>query len=412
MAWPWRDVSWRVWHIVGSLNKMQEWYNLYHPLNWRIKIVKNNMSNCPLKIIHILPELGFGGAERLLVDILKFSDREKFHFQVWCLFRGGGFQTEIEKLGVPVEIFGKKSKLGLGLVRELTRKLQQEKPDIVHTHLFAGDCWGKIAAHLAKVPVIISTEHNLNFDESRVKQAIKILTYKWTAAVIAVSLAVKKYSAKFYKLSADKIQVVYNGIDLNRFKYKEPDLNKARLIFGCTGRLEEQKGQKFLVKAFADVVAKYPLAELWLVGNGSLRWQLEKLAARLGLSRNVKFLGQRLKMAELLNELDIFVLPSLWEGLGIAAMEAMACGLPVVASKVDGLRELITDGENGLLVEAASSRSLGKKMLEIADKPYLARILSHKARLTAEKNFDVRQTVEQYQKIYLTNFKNYEDFTD
>lgn len=365
-----------------------------------------------MKIIHILPELGFGGAERLLLDILRFSDKEKHEFKVFCLMKGGGFQTEIEKMGVPVEILGKKSKLGWELIKDLAKKLKQEKPEIVHTHLFAGDCWGKIAAKLAGVPVIISSEHNLNVDEGKIKAIVKILTYKWTKRVIAVSEAVKKETMEVYKVPEKKIEVIRNGIDLKRFKYKEPDLNKAKIVFGCVGRLEEQKGQKFLVRAFTDVVSKYPQAELWLVGNGSLRWQLEKQVARLGLGKNVKFLGLRLNIAELLGEMDIFVLPSLWEGLGISAMEAMACGLPVIASKVDGLKEIINDGEDGILVEAGSARNLGKKLLELADKPYWARTLSHKARLTAETKFGIEQVAKKYEEIYQKTWGEHESFID
>ncbi len=370
------------------------------------------MDRKPLKIIHILPELGLGGAERLLVDVLKFSDRKKYEFKVFCLLRGGGFQVELEKMGVSVEVFGKKSKLGWGLLKNLRRRLREEQPEIVHTHLFAGDAWGKLAARWAKVPVIISTEHNLNLDEGKTKRWIKILTYKWTAKVIAVSKAVAEYARECYKLPAEQVEVVHNGIDMQRFQYKEPGMDGARPIFGCVGRLEEQKGQKFLIKAFSDVVAKYPRAELWLAGVGSRRWQLEKQATRLGLSHNVKFLGQRLNIAELLGELDFFVLPSLWEGLGIAAMEAMARGLPVIASKVDGLRELINDGEDGLLVEPAKANMLAEKMLELADKAYLARTLSHKARLKAETYFDIKKTVEKYSEIYQSAWKKYEDFID
>jgi len=359
------------------------------------------MNQKKIKITHILAELGFGGAERLLLDIIRSTDRSCFDIEVVCVVTGGAFEKELEKIDVPVTIIGKNTKLGLDVFWKIRKHLLQTKPDIVHTHLFAGDFWGKIGAKLAGIKCIISTEHNVNISEGFMKDTIKTFTNTFTKKIIAVSGAVKKYTIKKYKTSADKIDVIYNGIDLSRFHFKIPDFDKEKIILGSVGRLTEQKGHRYLIDAFEKIIEKFPQAELWIVGEGELKEKLQTQIEKLKLAEHVKLLGTRRDIPEILTQFDVFVMPSLWEGLGITVIEAMVTGLPVIASGVDGLRELIEDGETGILVESKNAESLAEAIMKLLEDQSLAISLGKNAKQEIVENFDMTKMVKKYEEAYM-----------
>lgn len=358
------------------------------------------MENKKIKITHILPELGYGGAERLLVDLLKNIDRDKFNVEVICLIKGGDFVEDLAEIDVPVKILGKRGKLGLAMMWRLKKYLVETQPDIVHTHLFAGDFWGRVAAYLAGVKIIISTEHNINTSEGKLKDWLKSKTNRLATKIIAVSRSVKNYTIKKYQTPAEKISVIYNGIDISRFSFESVDFNN-KIIFGTVGRLTKQKGHKYLISAFKKVSQKLPEAELWIVGEGELRDDLTKQIAKLNLTEKVKLLGTRKNIPAMLNEFDIFVMPSVWEGLGIVVLEAMASGLPIIASDVDGLSELVKDNQNGLLFESKNIEQLSQKMTELVQNETLADKFSRAGREMVENNFDLKKVVREYEEVYV-----------
>ncbi|MDD4607462.1 MAG: glycosyltransferase [Patescibacteria group bacterium] len=356
--------------------------------------------NKKIKIIHILSELKPAGAEHLVLDLVKNLDPAQFEIQVWAVVGGGELEIEFKKLNINVQVFNKKTKLGLGVLWQMYRKLKIFQPNIVHTHLFAGDMWGKVASRLAGIKNIISTEHNIDIDEGQIKKKIKRWTYKFTSCVVAVSQAVKNYTIQTYQVKTEKIQVIYNGIDLNKFTFCPREINQRQPIIGTIARLEPQKGQEFLIQAFQQVLKKYPQANLWIIGYGSLEGKLKKQVADLNLDPAVKFWGGRMDIIEKLKQLDIFVLASEWEGLGIALIEAMASGLPVIGTRVGGIPELIQDGETGLLVKSQSVEELSQAIIKLLDQPELSFKLGQQASQVVKQNFDIQKMVKAYKKIY------------
>ena len=351
-----------------------------------------------IKVIHIITSLNFGGAERMLLDLVRGFSPDFFDVKVATVVRGGALVDDFRNAGIPTHVFEKKGKIGLGVIWKLWRFLRREKPDIVHTHLFGGDTWGRIAAILARVPVIISTEHNTNFDEGWIKRKIKKFLSLFTKKIVAVSAAVKNYSVSCDKIKEKKIVVIANGINLDKFAgISEKEFGDPPVI-GVIGRLEEQKGHQYLFEAL-NLIKTIPWT-LWVVGDGSKKVELERLAKDLNLRERIIFLGARKNIAEILSGIDIFVMPSIWEGLGLAALEAAAAGKPIVASRVGGIPEIISDGETGVLVEPKNVKSLADGLERVLLGKVDAREMGSRAREMVKEKFSAERMVEAYEKLY------------
>jgi len=351
-----------------------------------------------IKVIHVIPTLDFGGAERLLLDIVRKGDRSKFDYEVMAMVRAGGLEKDFKAAGVPLKIFYKKSKLGLGIFINLYKYFKNKKPDIVHTHLFGADLWAGLAAYFARVPVITKTEHNVNLNEPPIKILIKYWTSFVFKKMIAISPAVRDWMIEEERMPAGKIKIIYNGIELSRFSDKEVNGFSKPPILINVARFEEQKGHRCLIRALRKI--KDIDWNLWLVGDGSLKQKIEKMVREAGLGGRVKFWGNRNDVPELLARSDIFVFPSLWEGLGISLLEAGAVGLPIVATGVGGIKDIFTDNKDALLVSEKNEDDLAeaiKWMLEHRDK---ALFLGREAQLLVREKYSLAKMVSEYESLY------------
>lgn len=355
------------------------------------------MNNQKIKIIYIITDFNLGGAQRLLLDLIKHLDLKRYDVRVVTVVRGGPLEQEFRELKVPIKIFNKKTKLGLGVLWKIYQYLKKEKPQIVHTHLFAGDSWGRVAAIFARVPIIVSTEHNINLDEGPIKRFVKRVLSYWTNKIIAVSEAVRNYSIQVDKINPKKIEVIYNGICFDKFAPKPKKFGRMP-SFGVVGRLEIQKGHTYLLRALNLI--KDRQWKLWIIGEGSLRKKLENQVKELGLEERVSFLGSRHDVPELLSKIDIFVLPSLWEGLGIAVLEAAAMEKPIIASRVGGIPEIIEDKKTGLLVEPRDVKGLAEAIRSMITHEDEAREMGKRAREAVVKKFSVEKMAEAYEELY------------
>jgi len=356
-----------------------------------------------IKIVYIINSFALGGAEKLLLDLCRQLDRQKFEPYVCTAVAGGPMAEDFEALGLPVKIFIKKSKLGLGVIWQLVKFLKEVKPQIVHTHLFGGDTWGRIAAILAGVPIIISTEHNINLDESWLKKLIKFKLAIFTKKIIAVSQSVKNYSVKKEKINPKKIAVIYNGIDLHKFSfrgYQSIDLhNKISAV--TIARLEPQKGHYYLIDAMPLIIKKYPNFILNIVGAGNLENELKNQAKDLGLQDHVVFWGRRTDPENILPAMALFILPSIWEGLGIAILEAQAVGVPVLASKVGGIMEIIESGKTGLLFAPKNSEAIFQSIEKLLSDSDLQQKIVKNAHEQVKEKFSLENMVQAYEDLYL-----------
>jgi glycosyltransferase involved in cell wall biosynthesis len=366
-----------------------------------------------IKIVYILPTLDKGGAERFSLDLILNLDRRVFAPAVILFKRGGEWLAELTAENIPVIIFKKNSKFSPRNFWLIFRALQHLRPQIVHTHL-GGDLYGRLAARLLRVPVILSTEHNINADEKGIYRLLKRISNSWADKIVAVSPAVKKDIITRYKTAADKISVILNGLEINKFLARQKEyrpvgpadaagsasVNRIK-IFGTIGRLSPQKGHKVLLDALAKL--NRPDIKGLIAGAGILEPELNKQIKETGMAERIKLVGPVSDPAAFLNSLDAFVFPSLWEGLGIVLLEAGLVGLPIIASAVDGITEII-DENTGWLVPAGDADALAAKIGWLADNLTTATVLAKTEKLREKiiVNFDIRKSAADYQTLYLS----------
>jgi glycosyltransferase involved in cell wall biosynthesis len=357
-----------------------------------------------IKIAYVLPSLDKGGAERFLIDLILNLDKEIFDPVLVLFKRGGEWEQELAAQNIPVVIFHKKWKIDLLNFWQLLNFLKKFQPQIIHTQL-GGDIYGRLAAKLLKTPVIITTEQNVNPDETWYYNLAKKITARWADKIVAISRAVKKDTLNRYQTPEDKIIIIPNGVKIETFI--SSDLNSATknnseesrpFLIGTIGRLSPQKGQTVLIEALTRL--KTPNFRCLIASDGELRDKLTEQIKTSGLENKVELVGY-VNATVFLNSLDIFVLPSLWEGLGIVLLEAGLCGRPVIASAVDGITDII-DKDTGWLVAPGDAQDLTEKidwLLNNLGTPEVnLKVKNLRAKVIAE--FDIKKVAADYQALY------------
>lgn len=362
------------------------------------------------KLVQIIADSQIGGGTKHVLELLRHIDKEKF--ECYLLAPAGYLTEEAQKIkNVTVEMIRMKSKFDLASIYRIKKKLEEIEsrgfpftPLIAHSH---GPRAGLFTSLIApKAAVKIYTEHRWG-ENYRLKNWLndfsqrKLLRwiYGRSNTVVAVSEGVKGFLIKQKFIKSGKITVIPNGIDLAEFdKKKINESNKAPVI-GTVGSLFEIKGQKYLIEAMKEILESYPLATLEIVGEGPERENLKKLVHKLGLEKNVSFLGQKRGIAKIICGFDVFVLPSLAETFGIVVLEAFACGVPVVATRVDGVSDIIENGESGILVKPGDSRAIARGAIEILDHPVRAAKLKQGG-LKRVKLFEWTKVAKDIEELY------------
>lgn len=362
-----------------------------------------------VNVLHIIWSLEKGGAERFLVSLVKNFDREKFNSIVCCLNWKGEWAKELEDKGIEVIALNKKGKFDFGVISRIIKIIKQNKIAIVNTHLWTADTLGRIAAMLAGVPVIISTVQNVDIWKRPWHRFIdRLLSYK-TTKFIAVSQAVKEFLIKTERIPEKKVVVIYNAIEIptspshNVTKSpvrKEFGIKDDEMVLSVVGRLVEQKGHKYLFEALSMLNGKYNI-KLLVVGEGPLLQSLKSQVTSHKLDDKVIFTGQRKDVAQILDASDCLVLPSLYEGLPVCVLEAMAVGKPVIATKVGGTPELIKDGETGLLVEPKNSEALLRAIEKLTHLSDRGKEMGIKARDMVYNDFSIASIAKHTEELFL-----------
>ncbi len=348
-------------------------------------------------IVHIIPTLNFGGAERMVVDLVNNLDEKEFNSTIITFFNELPLAKELNLQKTSIKIVPKHGKFSLGLFSALKKALRDIKPDVVHTHLFSPDVWGRIVAHGLGVPVI-TTEHNLNISESCLKHWLKRLTADYTNVYAVPSRSVGQYLLDHYKTHRPIERIRY-GIDLDRFRNVSPLEGKPEIFQLVTiGRLVEQKGHTLALRALAGLT-EYAW-EYTIIGDGSLLEDLKVETKKLQIENRVHFLPATHNIPQALQQSHIFLMPSVWEGLGIVAVEAMAAGRIVIASAVDGLDELVEDKKTGLKFEKNNIQDLQKNILFCFNNFSIVRNFGFQAKKQADQEFGVGSMVKKYEQIY------------
>lgn len=359
------------------------------------------------RVLFIIDELDIGGTEQQILELVKRLDRNRYVPMVAC-FRPGRVSAEIESAGVPVFTLRKRAKLDLRLIASLVALMRRERIDIAQTYLFTANTWARLAAIIARVPVIVTSERNVDMWEERFKPTIGRWLDRFTYRTTGNSRAVKDYLVK-KGLTPDKVDVIYNGVDPERFEGEPvtPGVTRSELgipphhsVVGLLARLEPQKDPLTFLRAAAILVKKLPTVSCLVIGGGSLQAELEREAQALGLGDRVTFTGPRRDVARLLAACDVSVISSVKEGMSNTIMESMAAGKPMVATRVGGNAELIAEGETGFLVPPRDPAALAGAVERILEDPTLAKAMGHQARVRIAQRFSVEAMVKSTERLY------------
>jgi sugar transferase (PEP-CTERM/EpsH1 system associated) len=361
------------------------------------------------KILFCIWALEAGGAERFLVELVRRVPRDRFDAKVVCLARKGAWAGEVESAGIEVICLDKKTGLDLTIVPRLKALFRRERPDLVNTHLWTADLWARLGAVLSGVPHIVVTEQNVDVWKTWYHRLIDRLLFRRTDKVICVSDQVRDFYRDVLRVPAAKLEVIPNAIDLEgppappgaRPLREEVGAGADDFVFLCAARLHPQKAHPVLFEAARSVAdrggRRFKIA---LAGEGSLRADLEARVRALGLETVVHFLGFRSDVRALLPQADAFVLPSLYEGLPLSVLEAMAAGVPVVVTRVGGNPGIVDDGRNGLLVPAGDAPALAEAMGRIVDDAKLARTLGEEGRRRVAERHDIERVAERTYRLF------------
>lgn len=341
-----------------------------------------------MKILFAINDLSFGGGQRTAVEEANGLFGCGYEVLILTLLDKPPEPVFLSALEIPRDNIVNipfKSFADCGAFKNLVHFLRQAKPDLIFSNLFFTNTMIRLAKIFVWKPKIIIREGNVPEEKDFFVRITDSLLVFLTCKIIVNSEVIKKEFAKKLLIPQSKIKVIYNGIGEEFLTTKRYHAVSSPVSLITVGSLTKKKGHTYLIGALAEIKRRKPdlVFRLFIVGDGFLRLQLAKRVKELGLVTAVEFLGERPNVKELLARADIFVLSSLWEGMPNAMLEAMAVGLPVIATAVGGVPEIIRDGENGVLVPPQRAEMLGGAILGLIENPGLRKRLGIAARSTA-----------------------------
>ena len=355
-----------------------------------------------MKILQVIPYFCFGGAEVMCENLTYALTALGHEVCVVSLYtERTPISERMERSGIRIRYLDKKLGLDVSMVPKLKRIMAEEKPDAVHTHLDVIK-YAAAAAKLAGVKKCVHTVHSVAHEEAegRLQKIINGTYFRLNWSVpVALSPEVQQTIVDFYGIDRDKVPVIYNGVDLGRCIPKESYEAGETVNILHVGRFDVPKNHPGLLRAFRKLHDRQLQCRLHLVGDGDSRKEMEALAEELGISAFVTFHGMQGNVYPYLHDADIFVLPSLYEGIPMTVIEAMGTGLPIGATRVGGIPDLIREGENGLLAPCEEDAVCDMMERLVLDEP-LREKLGRQAREDSGK-FSARSMAEQYGKVYI-----------
>jgi len=391
------------------------------------------MPNRKLNVMHIIGNLDIGGAQEVVRTLVEYLASDGCQ-PVVCTFHDGPLRHDIEQLGIQVEVLPQRRygivALPLFVVdmiriwRLLARLIKKYSIDVVQTHILASlDFLVLLLLYTTDLRVVLWTFHSARFQLT----AAMLPRYKWllvpkryshrllyrlashlVSGFIAVSGEVEKAMLETIGPIQDKITVIDNGVDVKRYG-KPVDRTAIRSQLGLeantrlivvVGTLREPKGHRYLIDAMATIVPRFPDLHVLFVGDGDLREKLQARVKSLDLDGRIHFLGSRSDVPQLLAASDFFALPSLWEGLPMALLEAMATGLPIVATEVSGTVQVMVPNETGILVPPGDTQRLVQAIEQLVSDAVRARAMGATARRRVETEFSAQRQADEHLALY------------
>lgn len=369
-------------------------------------------------IVYLIDGLGMGGAERLLVPMLKTLDRSVFNPRV-CVFQvrnGNPIADQLRTINVPVDLLPIPRLRDITAIPRLYAYLKKTRADLAHTQLEFADTLGNFTAKLLRLPTV-TTLHTMTRSEANIKSRLHECTELFALrnfcdVVISVSEEARQFYLQASKTPLEKTRVIYNGIDLSAYADLDARRERASIceefnlpsnatLLTTVAVLREPKGIQFMIEALPIIAAERPDVYYLIVGDGVYRSELERAAAESAGRARIIFAGQRNDIPQILSASDLFILPTLTEALPTVLAEAMAAQTPIVASRVGGIPEMVTDGVNGSLIAPGSPGELARACVDLLSNPQRMKSMEIEGLRIVRAKFDVCGQVEELKRLYL-----------
>jgi sugar transferase (PEP-CTERM/EpsH1 system associated) len=359
-------------------------------------------------VVHVVHSLAVGGLENGLVNLVNHA-RPDFRHAIVCLTEAGVMRYRL-KAGIEVTAIGKRPGQDVGAILRLVRVLKRMRPDIVHTRNWA--TFDAVpAARLAGVRRVVHGEHGRDIHDpegrNRRRNLIRRLLSPFIAHFVTVSRDLERWLREDVGLPGHKIGTIHNGVDMSRFQSADRATARRGLglpadasVIGTVGRLDPVKDQAGLLRSFAAVLGSHPEAFVIIAGDGPCRDDLARVVSELGIGAHVRLLGECRDVPLVLAAMDVFALPSIAEGMSNTLLEAMAAGLPVIATRVGGNPELVEDAVNGRLVPRQDQAALTHAMAAYLDDAHLRALHGKASRQRATECFSLERMCDAYVNLY------------
>lgn len=363
-----------------------------------------------MKILHLITELAPAGAERCVYELATRMDPAKFDVSVAAL-RGGAFADRLCEAGIHVDILGVRGKFDVGKLPKLRKLIRGLQPDILHTHLFHADFAGRLAAWPMRLGHLVHTVH---IAEERFRPwqfAFQRITDGMCDTIIAVSPSACDHHARKCRIAPDRYVVIPNGVDVAAYSRdeqartrlrKEWNVAEREFLLAFVGRCDHQKGVDTLLEAMRRINRTGEAVKLVIAGDGPQAEMVRRFVSDDPAGKNVLYLGFSDRVAQLLSAADALAMPSRWEGFGLAAAEAMAASLPLIATSASGIKDVVVADETALVIRPEDAEGLAGCIRHLADDRQLADRLGKAGRKRVSDKFDVANTVAAHEALYLS----------
>jgi glycosyltransferase involved in cell wall biosynthesis len=347
----------------------------------------SNRALGPLKTLLLTTAFDRGGAERILVQYATRLPREKYCVSAAALQgRSGAIAAELNREGIPTLDLRMTAKGDFRVIGNLRRLLLRERIQLLVSFMFHSNLLARLVGWQCGVPIRVSTEHIMSWEHLG-RRTLNRWTLPLATHVITVSRAVGVYASREFAIPPARLTVIPNGVDTARFHPMIRVAHGCRCIIGCTARLHVKNDHATLLRAFSYLASSRDDVELLLIGRGPEEARLRDMARQLHLANRVRFVGEQPDVTPFLAEMGVYVQPSLTEGLSVSILEAMACGLPVVATAVGGTPEVVVEGETGFLVPSQKPEPLAAALERLLSDHTLAASFGRAGRARVEAHF-------------------------
>jgi glycosyltransferase involved in cell wall biosynthesis len=349
----------------------------------------------PVRLVFLLQDLKFGGTQRQALELARRLDPARFQVEIWLLAAGDDLTPLAGRHGIPVIRLGRRKQVGPAALARLGWRLKTQNLDVLMPLTVVPNIWGRVFGRLARVPVIVG---NCRGGGAPRRQHERRL-WPWAHHILCNSRAIRSVLIDSCRVPAGRLTTIYNGVDTEYFSPPDAPVAGPPGVL-CVARMVPEKDHDTLLEAFSRTAQAHPEAELWLLGDGPRLKEVRDLARRLMPGERVKLLPPREDLRPLLHQASLLVLSSRTEALPNVILEAMASGLPVVATRVGGVPELVDHGRTGWLVDAGDASGLAAAMSQALADPDARQVMGRAGRKRVLENFSLDTMAARYEEVF------------